>query len=173
MEEDKTITSQEETTPKKATVRPKIFSSPNERIEIVVKAYYNNETGEFEFAVPKTAAQDEDEDDQETSDHYIVMEHKFYFSNVPYNRLNIYRTRAGRYNERDKTTTLDFIRLRDFLWAFHLKDWNMEDEDGNKIELTHDPDGTLSEESNEKLWQIPSVILDLAISLFENKIHII
>ena len=153
----------------KKTVRPKIFSKPSEDVEVVVTAYYDKDTGEFAFALPNRVEKGEE---SSASENFIVMEHIFVFSNVPYNRLNIYKTRSGKYNEADRTTSLDFIKLRDFLWTFHLKSWNLEDEDGEIIPLTHDKDGTLSDESSAMLWQITPALLDMVIKVFEDKIHL-
>ena len=154
----------------KKIVRPKLFRSANENIKVTVVGYYNGETGELEFALPE---QDSSEEMAEDTGSMIIQKNTFVFSPVPYNRLNIYRKKSGQYNQIDKSTTVDFLKFRDFLWTFHLKSWDLKDENGNDVVITHDADGTLSDESQKKLWEVPSSILDIVIQVFENKLNII
>lgn len=154
--------------PKKKAV-PKIFRSRDEEIEISVYGFYNSETGAFSFALPGTGEEPEQEEDGAL----VMQKHTFTFSVVPYDRLNIYRKRAGQYNSIDRSTTIDFLKFRDLLWAFHLRSWDLRDENGDIVELKRDPvDGTLTQESLEKLWQVPPMILDMVIQMFENESNI-
>lgn len=154
----------------KKIVRPKLFRSANEDIKVTIVGYYNGETGELEFALPE---QDSSEEMDEDTGSMIIQKNTFVFSPVPYNRLNIYRKKSGQYNQIDKSTTVDFLKFRDFLWTFHFKSWDLKDENGNDVIITHDADGTLSDESQKKLWEVPSSILDMVIQVFENKLNII
>lgn len=156
--------------PVKKKVRPKLFANPNSEITVTAIGYYNSETGELEFALPES---DENNGEVNGSDQFIIQKNTFIFSRIPYNRLNVYRSRSGKYNPDDKSTTIDFIKFRNFIWTFHLKDWNLEDDDGNKIEIKHDIDGTLSEESEKMLWNVPAVILDIVIQMYENKLNLL
>ena len=146
------------------TVKPKFFVGKDEKIECVVNGFYNKENGMLEFAVPGEI--------QEETDRFNVVKHIFYFSRVTYDRLNIYRTQSTVYNSSDRSSSISFLKLREFLWLFHLTDWNFTDENGNKIELKRDTNNALSEESRELLYQIPASILDIAIGIFERKINI-
>ena len=47
------------------------------------------------------------------------------------------------------------------------------DDEGNDVIINHDADGTLSDESQRKLWDVPSMILDIVIQMFENKLNLI
>ena len=118
----------------------------------------------LEFAVPGEI--------QEETDRFNVVKHIFYFSRVTYDRLTIYRTQSTVYNSSDRSSSISFLKLREFLWLFHLTDWNFTDENGNKIELKRDTNNALSEESRELLYQIPASILDIVIGIFERKINI-
>lgn len=145
------------------SVRPKIFFAQDEKIECVVTGYYSKETGMLEFCLPEK---------QEETEHFTTFEHKFIFSRVPYDALNRYREQSVVYNPETKTNSVNILKLRDYLWVFHLVDWNYSDEDEKKIELKHDPNGTLSDESLDLLYQIPASVLDTAIGMFERKINI-
>lgn len=148
----------------KKSARPRLFTRKDEKVKVVVTGFYNGETGDFAFAVPDRI--------KEGSENYATFEHEFCFSPVPYNRLNVYRSQSLKYNEADKENSVDMIRLRQFLWNFHLKDWNLVDDEGKKIELRHDPDGMLSQTSRDQLNLLPAGVLDTAILLFERKIGI-
>ena len=161
---------QENVSQMKKKVRPKLFRSSNEDIKITIVGYYNGETGELEFAFPENSI---DDDYSESPNNMIVQKNTFIFSRVTYDRLNIYRKKSGQYNAIDKSTTIDFIKFRDLLWTFHLKSWDLKDDEGNDVIINHDADGTLSDESQRKLWDVPSMILDIVIQMFENKLNLI
>ena len=146
------------------TAKPKFFFNSNEKIECVVNGFYNKETGMIEFVVPGEIKED--------SERFNVVKHVFYFTRIPYNRLNTYRSQSMIYNQADRTNSVNVLKLREFFWLFHLNDWNFEDENGKKLELKHDPSGALSDESLELLNQLPANILDVAISVFERKINV-
>lgn len=157
---------QDATTPQttERKVLPRLFYGKDEPINIEVAGYYNRDTGEFEFAMPSSELTGNE-------DLFLVVRHVFTFSRVPYNRLNIYRNQSMTYGERSNTT-INVIRLREFFWTFHLQDWNIQDNDGNRVELQHTPDGALTDESMEVLNQLPASLLDTAISMFERRINI-
>ena len=146
------------------TVKPKFFLDPKEKIECIVNGFYNKETGAFEFAVPGEI--------QEENERFIILKHIFYFTRVPYNRLNTYRSQAMTYNQIDRSNSVNVLKLREFFWIFHLEDWNFEDEEEKKIELKHDPSGALSDKSLEILYSLPASILDVAAGIYERRINI-
>ena len=145
-------------------VRPQLFFSKDELIPITVTGFYSKETGQLEFVVP--------EEQKDTTDAFIAVKHIFRFSRVPYNRLNLYRSQSMKYSSTERSNVVDVIKLRDYFWTFHLRDWNIEDNNGEKIHLVVDPDGTLSDGSLEKLYELPASILDTVITLFERKLNI-
>ena len=153
----------------KPKIKPKLFSKPDEEVKITIAGYYNKDTGEFEFALPDTG----EIGDQTDLDKFIIQKNTFVFSKVPYNRLNIYRDRSSSIKGDSKTATINYLKFRDFLWTFHFKDWDLTDDEGNKVPITHDPDGTLSSESEKMLWQVPSMILDIVIQIYESKFNLI
>ena len=157
-------TVKESNPPEKVMAKPKIFIPFNEKIECIVNGFYNKETGAFEFAVPGEI--------EENNERFIILKHVFNFSTVPYNRLNNYRSQSLAYNQADRSSSVNVLKLREYFWIFHLEDWNFEDENGNKIELKHDPSGALADESLDLLYSLPATILDVAMGIYERKINI-
>lgn len=157
-------TKEKETKAAKAAIRPRLFFAPDEEIEITVTGYYANATGELAFVVP--------DGEEREAEAFTPIKHTFTFSRVPYNRLNIYRSQALHYKDGGEGAGIDILRLRDFLWTFHLKKWDLTDAEGNPVELKHDPDGTLSAESRALLDRLPASLLDTVIALFERKMNI-
>lgn len=147
-----------------AKAKPIVFTPP-ESIEVNVYGYYRADDGTLAFVSPNPPIED-------SPAAYTVLLHQFMFSHTPYNELNSYRTQSLIHNAIDKTSTINQLKLRDFLWVWHLKDWNYTNEDNAPIPLTFDPNGALSDNSLNQLYTIPANVLDLAISLYERKINI-
>ena len=147
-----------------APVRPRLFCAADEDLEISVTGYYAKDTGVLAFVLPTAAEQ--------PPENFIAETHTFVFSRVPYNRLNIYRSQALHYKDDGTAGGVDILRLRDFLWSFHLKEWNLKDADGRPVPLEHTPDGMLSDDSRKLLDRLPATLLDTVITLFERKVNI-
>ena len=64
------------------------------------------------------------------------------------------------------------MRLREFFLVFHLVDWNLTDEDGKKIELKFDPNKSLSDESLDLIYTLPSMLLDVVLATYERKMSL-
>jgi len=75
-------------------------------------------------------------------------------------QCSVYRRDAGR-------TLVDPIAMRNYLVAFHLKDWSMRDRKGKKIELKFDDNGALHDDSLASVYKINTTLLDVALTLFE------
>lgn len=158
--------SKEVKTEEKKTVKPKLFYKSDEKVLIAVNGYHNKETGELALVLPV-----EDESKNETFDNlFIKVEYKFWFSRVPYDKLNRYRSRSMIYNSEDQNNTINEIRLREFFLVFHLLDWNLTDEDDKKIELKFDTNKALSDESLELIYSLPHNLIDVVLTTFERKI---
>lgn len=151
-------------------VAPKIFMKRDQRIKIEVVGFYDLESGELSFVLPKTDDIFNDLTDT-TFGHPIV--HEFIFKNVTYDKLNRYRNGSMIYNREDKNNTINLVQLRDYFLVFHLVDWNYTDEDGEKIGLTFDINGALSDDSLALVYSLPASILDLVFSIFEKRINLI
>ena len=149
---------------------PHIFFKKDSKVEISVNGYHNNETGELAFAVP---ADDKDTSNDDTfGELFTKVNYKFWFSRCPYDKYNRYRTRSMIYNSEDQNNTINELRLREFFLVFHLVDWNLTDEDGNKIELKFDPNKALSDESLNLIYTLPNTLLDVVLSTYEKKMSV-
>ena len=164
MAKEKNMEEKKEETKKAA--KPKIFYKKDERIEVVVTGYYDLETGELQFVLPGKI---EDEEKNFTRLHHV-----FRFSPVTYDSLCAYRQNClVKYTDElgKVQAVIDDVKLNKHLWTYHLKDWNFEDEKG-KITLTTDPNGALSDESFDRLYSVPSGILDKAIQIYRRRMSI-
>ena len=95
---------------------------------------------------------------------------KFDFSVPNYEDMSTYRQRSGVYRREAQQVIVDRIQLRNYLLTWHLKDWSMTDEDGNKIELKCDENGSLSDESLALVYAITPTLMDVILTLFEKEI---
>lgn len=161
----------EKNEPEKKKVAPRIFFKQDSRVEVSINGYHNNETGELAFALP---ADDKsvDDDDESFGDMFTKVNYKFWFSRCPYDKYNRYRTRSMIYNSEDQNNTINELRLREYLLVFHLVDWNLTDENGDKIELKFDPNKALSDETLKLIYTLPSVLLDVVLSTYEKKMSL-
>ena len=158
----------EQAKPKKA---PRLFFKENDRILVTINGYHNNETGELAFVTPE-------EDDTNSLDSsldgmFTKVAYKFWFTRCTYDKLNRYRGRSMIYNSEDQNNTLNEIRLREFFLVLHLVDWNITDENGDKIKLKFDTNKTLSDESLKIAYALPPSLLDAALVSYERKMGII
>ena len=149
-------------------VAPKLFFKLDDRVEIDLLGYHSKTTGELSFVLPK---ENEKENDN-LKEVFNIVEYKFWFTRVPYDKLNRYRTRSMIYNSEDQNNTINELRLREFFLVFHLVDWNLTDENGEKIELKFDPNKALSDESVDLIYTLPNNLIDVLLTTFEKKMNI-
>lgn len=173
-EETVDVAPAEQTVQVKKKVAPRIFFKKDERICVTINGYHSNETGDLSFVV---AEENEKEgimsDNAATiSEMFTKVPYKFWFTPCPYDKLNRYRTRAMIYNAEDQTNTINEATLRELFLVFHLVDWNIVDEDGNKVELTFDPNSVLSDSSLKTVYSLPAILLDAALAGYEKKMSI-
>ena len=153
----------------KKKVAPKIFFKQDSKVEISINGYHSNETGELSFALP---ADDDDYHSETFLESFTKVNYKFWFSRCPYDKFNRYRNRCMIYNAEDQNNTVNELKLREFLLIFHLLDWNLTDENGKKIELKFDPNKALSDESLKLIYTLPTMLLDVVLSLYEKKMSL-
>lgn len=150
-------------------VAPKIFFDPNSKIEVSVNCYYLNSNGEYQFAV----VEENDEFLSKEEDAlFTKYNFKFWFTRCPYDKYNRYRNKSIIYNQEDQNNSVNEIRLREFFLVFHLVDWNLTDENGNKIELKFDPNKSLSDESLNLIYTLPANLIDVVLSTYERKMSV-
>jgi len=91
----------------------------------------------------------------------------FEFTMPDYDAMANYRQKSAIYRREAEAMLVDKIQLRNYLLVWHLKDWSLQDKDGKKVELEHDEDGSLTEDSIEKVYAMQSTILDIVLTVFE------
>jgi len=91
----------------------------------------------------------------------------FEFTMPDYDAMANYRQKSAIYRREAESMLVDKIQLRNYLLVWHLKDWSLQDKDGKKVELKHDEDGSLTEDSIEKVYAMQSTILDIVLTVFE------
>lgn len=100
----------------------------------------------------------------------VHTELKFEFSIPNYEDMSTYRQRSAVYRREAQQVIVDKLQLRNFLLVWHLKDWNLTDDDGKKIELTFDPNGSMSEESLAVVYAMSPTLLDVVMTVYEKDI---
>jgi hypothetical protein len=100
----------------------------------------------------------------------IHSELTFEFSVPNYEDMSTYRQRSSVWRREAQQVIVDKLQLRNFLLVWHLKDWNLPDDNGKKVELTLDSNGSLSEESLAMVYAMPSTLLDVVMTVYEKDI---
>lgn len=164
--ETKPVNNKKKETAKKAI--PTIFFKKDSKIEISVDGYHSNETGQLQFVLLS-----ENNNNEETLNQlFTKVNYKFWFSRVPYDKLNRYRSSSMIYNSEDQNNTINQLKLREFFLIFHLIDWSLTDENGKKVELKFDTNKALSDESLQMIYSLPSVLVDTVLATYERKMAI-
>jgi hypothetical protein len=94
----------------------------------------------------------------------------FEFSIPNYEDMSTYRQRSSVFRREIQQTVVDKLQLRNFLMVWHLKDWNMQDAEGNKIELFFDSNGALSDDSLAIVYSISPTLMDVVMTCYEKEI---
>lgn len=94
----------------------------------------------------------------------------FEFSIPNYAEMTGYRQRASVYRKEFQQVLVDKLQMRNFLIAWHLKDWSLTGRDGKKVELQFDPEGSLANDSMRVVFSVQSVILDVVLTILEKDI---
>lgn len=94
----------------------------------------------------------------------------FEFSIPNYEDMSSYRQRSAVYRREAQQVIVDKLQLRNFLLVWHLKDWNLMGEDGQKIALTFDVNGSLSDESLAVVYAMSPTLLDVVMTVYEKDI---
>ena len=94
----------------------------------------------------------------------------FDFTIPTYEDMSSYRTRCATFRREVGQMLVDRLQLRNYILIWHLKDWSLVDNDGNKVELTHDKDTSLSNDSVQKVYSMHPTIIDVVLTIFEKDI---
>jgi hypothetical protein len=103
---------------------------------------------------------------------FTKVTYKFWFSRCPFNKLNRYRSRSMIYNSEDQNNTINELQLREYFLVYHLVDWDLKDENGDKIKLKFDPNESLSDETLELIYTLPTILIDTVLVAYEKKASI-
>jgi hypothetical protein len=145
--------------------RPSFFIQEDDRAKVEVDVMFEKDTGKI-VGVTKTGGMDLDLLSISSTSEW------FEFTIPSYDNMTTYRQRATRFDRELNRTIVDNMRLRNFLIVYHLKDWSMTDRDGNKIELTHEENDALTNESIDQVYSIFPTLLDVVLTLYERDVLI-
>lgn len=147
----------------KKSVRPKFFISNEERISVSIDVLFDKDDG----SILSIFAVEDEVDSKKLTELLGLKRLKFVFTRPNYDKINRYRTRCSEYNNETKSMMVNHLRMRDFFIIYHLKDWNIEDENGNVIKLEFDPNGALSDDSLNSVYNLHPSILDAVLNNYE------
>lgn len=94
----------------------------------------------------------------------------FDFTIPTYEDMSSYRTRCASFRREAGQMLVDRLQLRNYILVWHLKDWSLTGADGSKVELIHDADGSLNNESVQKVYSLHPTIIDIVLTVFEKDI---
>lgn len=95
---------------------------------------------------------------------------RFEFSIPNFEDLSTYRQRSAVFRREAQQVIVDKLQLRNFLLVWHLKSWNLTDEEGKSLELKLDPNGSLADESLALVYALSPTLLDVVMTIYEKDI---
>lgn len=100
----------------------------------------------------------------------IESKYTFYFTKPNFDDMSKYRQLSMYVDKISGKTIVNPFKLRNYIILNHLRRWEgVTDADGNDLELNLDPDGTLSAATLDLIYNINPSIMDVVMSLFEQK----
>ena len=148
---------------KKPLAKPSFFVKKDFRNTIEVDVLTSGEDGRI-VSVSRTGLNIDFANDFPFMAHTVL---KFIFSMPNYEDMSTYRRRSGVYRREAQQVIVDKIELRNHLLVWHLKDWNLTDGDGKKIELKSNENGALSDESEAIVYALSPTLLDVVMTILE------
>ncbi len=136
-----------------------------EEVVVNLTVAFDKETGEFKSAFDSTF----EKQFELLKDKLMIERFEFRFSKPNYNTLNGYRQSSSEFNPVSQTKLINPLKLRDFFLVFHLKGWNVKDNDGNDIELKFEENGALTDESMDIIYKLHPSIIDQILNAYERK----
>lgn len=147
--------------------RPSLFVN-DENIEVKVTVLYSYETGDILSIFAHTLPIED-----RIKSIMGIEEIVFQFSKISYDQLRGYREICSYIDPNTKALQINSLKMRDCYVYYHLKGWNLKDENDNEIKLKLDEStNSLSEESKKVFFNLTPAIIDIAINEFENKLNI-
>ena len=147
----------------KVSAKPSFFVKKSARQTVKVDVLTSLEDGRV-VSVSRTGLGIDFKKDFPFMNHTVL---EFAFSMPNYEDMSTYRQRSSVYRREAQQMMVDKISLRNFLLVWHLKDWNLTDEEGKKVVLTFDPQGCLADESTAAVYALSTTLLDVVMTIFE------
>ena len=151
---------------KEVRKRPSLFVN-DEKIKVEVSVLYSYTTGEILSVFAHTLPIED-----KLKELMGVEELEFEFSKMSYDQLRGYREICSYVDPNTNALQINSLKMRDCYVYYHLKGWNIKNEEGNDIEIKFTEAGELSEESRKLFYNLSPAIIDIAINEFENKLNI-
>lgn len=149
-----------------AKKRPSLFVN-NENIKVEITVLYSHETGEILSVFSHTLPIDE-----KLKEYMGIEELVFEFSKMSYSQLRGYRDVCSYIDPNTRELQLNNFKMRDCYVYYHLKNWNLKDDDGNDIKIEFTDANALTEKSANLFYSLSPAIIDIAINEYENKLNL-
>jgi len=150
----------------KKDVKPSFFIKRSARHIVKLDILTSKEDGRIVSVAKNGLGIDYEED-------FPFMNHtklEFEFSIPNYEDMSTYRQRSSVYRREAQGMIVDRLQLRNFLLVWHLKRWNLTDDEGKEIELSFDPNGNLSEESMSIVYAVSPTLMDVVMTTYEKEV---
>ena len=147
----------------KSPVRPSFFVKKSARQTVKVDVLTSLDDGRI-VSVSRTGLGIDFEKNFPFMDHTVL---EFHFSTPNYEDMSTYRQRSAVFRREVQQMIVDKLALRNYLLDWHLKDWNLTDDEGKKIVLACDPTGTLSDESLAMVYTLSPTLVDVVMTVLE------
>jgi hypothetical protein len=154
-----------EGTPIAPETSPSFFVQPTDRYRLELDILYDKKTGKVSSISPKN--RNIDFSQFQFFAHSIEW---FDFSIPTYEDMANYRQRCSNYRRDAGKVLVDAIQMRNFLLVWHLKDWSLRGADGKKVELKHNAEGALDDDSLKKAYQVSPTLIDVILTNFETEV---
>ena len=150
----------------KTPARPRLFVKPEDTIAIDVNVMFRKDTGDVLSVFSTDVKLDIDRLTQFLG-HQVLQ---FKFSKPQYPQIARYRQRSTVIYPDSNSTVVDTSKVRDFLLVYHLKGWNLVDDDNKPITMKFDPNGALSNETLDAVYSLHPSIIDVVLTSLERKL---
>ena len=153
--------------PEKKKINPFLFVKLDELVNVKIIVVYD------EKGSVMSVLNDDFFHLKDTLDVLKYNEYTFKFSSVNYEKINKYRQKCMEIDRIQNVQVVNNFKIRDFLIVYHLKEWDLKDENGNAIELKFDVNKALSDESIEIVYSLHPSIIDVVLTTLEKKLLLV
>ena len=155
-----------ETAPIEKIVRPSYFTKKSDKHRVEVDILSSRGDGHI-MSISRTGMGLNFVQDFPFMFHEVAW---FEFSLPNYEDMSTYRQRSASYRREAQGVIVDKLQLRNFILIWHLKDWSLTDSDGNKVELKHEENGSLTDESVAKVYAVNPTLVDVILTILEKDV---